>query len=186
MNTQTTNTHEASINPTRTRAMLAAPILLALVVLGCGEQKRQVAAESGAGEPAAVETVTKNAAASTGAQGPATVQTHGGEGVLPTDALPPDVVATAPDTLAIPGSVVVLTALGSTDVTSVILTDGNGAKTPFIYDSESNLWRVSYRVPMRTTGERISLSVTASTEANRWKRVWVFLRVRGGEDESGC
>ena len=40
-----------------------------------------------------------------------------------------------------------------------------------------------YRVPIRTRTERVGLSVTASTNSNRWRRVWVFMNVEpaGGE-----
>jgi hypothetical protein len=153
-------------------AILAGSILLAMTALGCGEHKERAIAESENGAsapPAHLEAPAAVTASATGAAEPAGTST---------DALPPDVVATAPDTLTIPGSVVVITALGSADVTSVTLNDGAGEKTPFTYDSESNLWRVSYRVPVRVTLDRIGLSVTAGTDANRWKRVWVFLKVR--------
>jgi hypothetical protein len=59
-----------------------------------------------------------------------------------------------------------------------MLTDRAGEKTPFTYDSESNLWQASYRVPLRVNTEKLALAVTATTEANRYKRVWVFLRLR--------
>jgi len=170
-------------------AWMAVPLLLAFVALGCGEQKQQATAEPAttigetpaAVRPAAVQTGTEGAAAAVSGEEAKTAT----EGTLP-----PDVVATAPDTLAIPGSIVVITALGSSDVTSVTLTDAGGEKTPFTYDSESNLWRVSYRVPVGASTEKIGLSVTATTEANRWKRVWVFLRLRGAVEEAssgpGC
>jgi hypothetical protein len=166
-------------------AFLAAPLLLAIVALGCGEQKQQAVAEPASG-------VTTEP---TGGAQPAITASAPGAAELGTasteDGLPPDVAATAPDTLAIPGSVVMITALGSADVTSVTLNDGAGEKTPFTYDSESNLWRVSYRVPVRVTADRIGLSVTATTDANRFKRVWVFLRLRdtgtsAEADSPGC
>lgn len=173
----------------RDAAFLAAPLLLAMVALGCGEQKQRATAEPATGateqqthlEPEGTPPAVTVSATGTAEQGTASTE----------EGLPPDVAATAPDSLTIPGSVVVITALGSADVTSVTLNDGAGEKTPFTYDSESNLWRVSYRVPVRVTADRIGLSVTASTEANRWKRVWVFLKLRdtgtSAEAESpGC
>jgi hypothetical protein len=156
-------------------AILAASFLLAMTAMGCGEQKEKATAEpatSAAEQPARIEAPAAVTASATGNAEP---------GSSSTDSLPPDVVATAPDTLAIPGSVVVITALGSADVTSVTLNDGAGEKTPFTYDSESNLWRVSYRIPVRVTLDRIGLSVTAATDANRWKRVWVFFKIRGAD-----
>src|SRR5688572_28351987 len=103
-------------------AWMAVPLLLALATLGCGEQKQQATAEPATtvGEapaavtPAAVQSGTGSTeAAASGEEAKAAA-----EGTLP-----PDIVATAPDTLAIPGSIVVITALGSSDVTSVTFTD---------------------------------------------------------------
>jgi hypothetical protein len=166
-------------------SFLAASLLLAMVALGCGEQKQQAAAEPVApgspGSPgsgvAAQPADGAPPAVTASATGTVELGTSNAE-----EGLPPDVAAAAPDTLTVPGSVVVITALGSADVTSVTLNDGAGEKTPFTYDSESNLWRVSYRVPVRVTADRIGLSVTASTDANRWKRVWVFLKLRDTPD----
>jgi hypothetical protein len=158
-------------------ALIAAPLLIALAALGCGEQ----------GEKATAELATKETAAPVRASAPAmasTVETPSAIGAVEggttdgNEALPPDIVAAGPETIVLPGSVVTIAATGSTDVTSVILTDRAGEKTPFTYDSESNLWRASYRVPIRATTEKLALAVTAATEANRWKRVWVFLRLR--------
>ena len=165
---------------------LATPLLLAVVALGCGEQKQQAAAEPVSGVTTQ-PTDGAPPAITASATGTAELGTSNTE-----DGLPPDVAATAPDTLTVPGSVVVITALGSADVTSVTLNDGAGEKTPFTYDSESNLWRVSYRVPVRVSADRIGLSVTAATDANRWKRVWVFLKLRDtgarteADSEPGC
>jgi hypothetical protein len=50
-------------------------------------------------------------------------------------------------------------------------------------------WRVYYRVPMKVTGDRVALSVTAKNGVNQWKRVWVFPKVVSEEasaDSSGC
>jgi hypothetical protein len=160
----------------RTGQMLVASVFLAFAAMGCGEQKGKATAESGEGEIST--TLTQESAPAQ--VGTAVTASAGGaaETVAPGESLPPDVAATAPDTLVTPGSVVVITALGSADVTSVTLTDGAGEKTPFTFDSETNLWRVSYRVPVRLREDRIGLSVTASTDANRWKRVWLFLQAR--------
>jgi hypothetical protein len=174
----------------RDAAFLAAPLLLAMVALGCGEQKQQATAEPVSG----VTTQSAHLEAD-GAQPAITASAPGApeQGTSNTEeGLPPDVAAAAPDSLTVPGSVVVITALGSADVTSVTLNDGAGEKTPFTYDLESNLWRVSYRVPVQVTADRIGLSVTATTDANRWKRVWVFLKLRDtgtraeADSEPGC
>jgi hypothetical protein len=36
---------------------------------------------------------------------------------------------------------------------------------------------------MKFHGERMSLSVTASNSHNRWRRVWLFLELKPGEDD---
>ncbi|HET7498158.1 MAG TPA: hypothetical protein VFM00_07640 [Candidatus Eisenbacteria bacterium] len=164
--------------------LIAAPLLIALAALGCGEQKEKATAEL-AHRDAAVVPVEQGASAGQGAAATTTALTSGGvvTGVAETtpnadETLPPDIVATGPESVVIPGSVVTIAATGSTDVTSVMLTDRAGEKTPFTYDSESNLWQASYRVPLRVGTEKLALAVTATTEANRYKRVWVFLRLR--------
>ncbi len=154
---------------------------LALVAIGCGEQKQKATAETGATETPATSMSEPTPAAG---QAVAASATGTAEPVGQVESLPPDVAATAPDTLVAPGSVVVITALGSADVTSVTLADGLGEKTPFTFDSESNLWRASYRVPVKTREDRIGLSVTASTDASRFKRVWLFLKTRESAEKA--
>lgn len=181
MNTNTVETHDASHRFTK-RILLSAPILLALVALGCGEQKQQTRADlattrSGVADlPASTAPETKAVVASTGELA-AVTQAAETDGAVD-GSLPPDIVAAGPETVALPGTVVTIAAVGSSDVTSVMLTDRAGEKTPFTYDSEANMWRAAYRVPLRADTEKLALSVTASTDANRWKRVWVFLRLR--------
>lgn len=158
-----------------TSALIAAPLLIALVALGCGEEKEKATANL-AHDTAAP--VAASAPASGIAQTASVVQAPEVTASTTEDTLPPDIVAAGPESIVQPGGVVTVAATGSTDVTSVVLTDRAGQKTPFTYDSESNLWKASYRVPIRATGEKLALAVTATTEANRWKRVWVFLRLR--------
>jgi len=160
-------------------ALVAAPLLLALAALGCGEQKEKATAELATHETAVAPVGSSAPApqaqvAATGVAATATTDV----GQRTDEALPPDIVAAGPESIVLPGSVVTIAATGSTDVTSVMLTDRAGEKTPFTYDSESNLWKASYRVPLRATTEKVALAVTATTEANRYKRVWVFLRLR--------
>jgi hypothetical protein len=156
---------------------------LALVAIGCGEQKQKATAETSAtGTPVAT---AHDIAPNPGGQAVAASATGTPE-VSQVESLPPDVAATAPDTLVQAGSVVTITALGSADVTSVTLADGLGEKTPFTYDSESNLWRVSYRIPVRISEDRIGLSVTATTDANRFKKVWVFLKTHESAEKTAA
>lgn len=165
-----------------TTCMLAVPLLLTLAAIGCGEQKKTASAElatttgsnavGGATAPAEAAVVATAATETGAAIENAGVEAQGD------GSLPPDIVAMGPETVALPGTVVTIAAVGSPDVSSVVLTDRAGARTPFTYDSESNLWRAAYRVPLRAETDKLGLSVTATTEANRWKRVWVFLQLK--------
>jgi hypothetical protein len=64
------------------------------------------------------------------------------------------------------------------------LSDGIGKPEPFYHDASANLWRVSYRVPLRPKQDRLGLSVTAENDLNRWRRVWIFLNVRQPKTET--
>lgn len=174
----TTGTKRSSRGIAAKSALLAAPILLALAALGCGEQKEKATAELATNETVAPAgpSATAPQAAVASATGATTAPESAGQKT--DDTLPPDIVAVVPEGLSLPGTVVQIAAVGSADVTSVMLTDRVGAKTPFTFDSEANLWRASYRVPLRADTEKLALAVTATTEANRWKRVWVFLRLK--------
>ena len=184
MNTKQTKTPSTFRLRAATGAALAAPLLFALVALGCGEQKEKasatVAAETAApkAQPQAVP-AAKTLTAETGA-----TSTKGtGEAKTDDAGLPPEVVAVPPEGVSAPGTVVTIAAVGSSDVTSVTLTDRVGVKTPFTFDSAANMWKVSYRVPLDVKTDRLALSITAGTGANRWKRVWVFLQLREGAKE---
>jgi hypothetical protein len=96
--------------------------------------------------------------------------------VTPAEYLPPDVAVPTSEMLVTPGSVVEITAEGSSDVVEVVLTDDLGTTTNLQYDGSAGLWRTSYRVPLRMKGERVGLSVTAKNGTQRWRRVWVFLK----------
>jgi hypothetical protein len=190
MNTKQTKTQSTFRLRAVTGAALAAPVLLALVALGCGEQKEKASATvattetaARAQQPQAVPAAKTDLAAAT-LSGTTTAD---GDGTKKEDAgLPPEVVAVPPEGISAPGTIVTIAAVGSTDVTSVMLTDRVGAKTPFTFDSAANMWKVSYRVPLDVKSDRLALSVTAGTEANRWKRVWVFLQLREGAKEAAA
>ena len=162
----------------RKSVVLAASAAVALLALGCGEQKEKAAVEISAtpavqqASPAPVE------AASTTT--PETGLTGESGGTTSAESLPPDVTASAPDSTVVPGSVVEITAQASTDATSLTLQDRMGHKYPFEYDTDAKAWRVFYRVPIRTDIDRLGLSVTATNGVDRWKRVWVFLKIQGG------
>jgi hypothetical protein len=156
--------------------LIAASAMVAFLALGCGEQKERAAIETSATPAAALQTPTPAVAATA----MITPEANGGSEAVSTDSLPPDVTAFAPDSLLTPGSVVEITAQASTDAGTVVLTDGLGHRYPFAYDTDAKAWRVSYRVPIQNHLDRLGLSVTATNGTNRWKRVWVFLKVEGG------
>ena len=43
-------------------------------------------------------------------------------------------------------------------------------------DAATGTWRTYYRAPMRAV-ERLGLAVIAKNGVQRWRRVWVFVRV---------
>ena len=158
--------------------MIAASAMVAFLALGCGEQKEKATVQTSAA-PAAMEQTPSTVVAATRT----TTPEAGVEGTGLTtsaDSLPPDVTAFAPDSLVIPGNVVEITGQASTDATALTLTDRLGHKYPFVYDTEAKAWRVHYRVPIQSHVDRLGLSVTATSGTNRWKRVWVFLKIEGG------
>ena len=96
---------------------------------------------------------------------------------VPADSLPPDVAASAADSMATPGSTVEFTAQASADAVEVFLWDGIGRKQSFAYDSTANVWRARYRVPLGAAAGRIGIAVTAKNGLGLKSRVWVFVRV---------
>jgi len=159
-------------------AILMTAVALALVALGCGEQKEQASAGASGGPSAAIEPVAETRVASVVSGHPEAEAPTENQVTASPDSLPPDVTATASDTLAVPGGIIEITAQGSSDVTAITLTDGIGHTHPFAYDSAAKAWRVFYRVPLKTREERLGLSATAVNGVNRWKRVWVFLNTQ--------
>jgi hypothetical protein len=93
------------------------------------------------------------------------------------ESLPPDIEIAPVDTLVSPGASVEIVVHSTSDVTRVALSDGTGEKQALVRDPSADVWRVTYRVPLRPRHERWGLSITATTDASRWRRVWVFLRV---------
>jgi hypothetical protein len=169
-------------------AWVTAAAAMAVLALGCGEQKQHAAVETGA---AAVDQAAQTPAviAAVSTTTPEAGMTIVGEGKTTEDSLPPDVTAFAPDSSIVPGTIIEITAEASTDATSLILTDRLGHKYPFTYDAEAKAWRAHYRVPLRTDVDRLGLSVTATSGTNRFKRVWVFLKIQGGVpvvESDGC
>jgi hypothetical protein len=181
-----------NVNRTETKrdargaTLLAGAMMVAFLAAGCGRsQERRATGAAGEGPVHALESTPTAAIASAtppAAQPEATADGTATGGAVPVnqiDVLPPDVSASAGDTVVVPGAVIQVTAEASSDVTSITLTDGLGAKYPFTYDSTTTLWRVSYRVPIKIRTERLELSVTATNGNDRFKRVWVFLPIAG-------
>ena len=171
------------------RGMLVmASVIAAFVILGCGKHNGdRVSSGDGASEAVAavpVEQAGQAAGASSGTNEAAADPQRGALVADSPDSLPPEVAASIADTLVVPGDIVEITAEGSADVEEIALWDGIGKRQSFAYVDSAKLWRVFYRVPMRTSLERVGLSVTARNGLNRWRRVWIFLKVereRGAE-----
>lgn len=159
------------------RGVLAlALITLAIVAIGCGGQKQaQTSASASTGQEAV-------AASAAGPMVPPykvgqvpAVSAQEEIATVANDSLPPDVAASITESLVTPGTIIEVTAKGSPDVEEVLLSDGLGKPQRFAYDSTADLWRASYRVPVRIPGERLGLAVTAKNDLGRWRRVWVFV-----------
>ncbi|MGH7725922.1 MAG: hypothetical protein ACREOU_10900 [Candidatus Eiseniibacteriota bacterium] len=139
---------------------------------GGGEKVSVVTAESptpGSGQGSVVTpAVTVPLAASPGAP----IQLE-----VEDDSTPPDAHILLEDTLVEPGETVEIVVHTTPDANRVLLSDGLQDPQALVRDAGSNTWRVNYRVPLRPQHERWGLSVTAKNEANRWRRVWVFLEL---------
>ena len=157
------------------RAALAmALVTIAVVAVGCGGQEQaQTSASAGSSQDvvaasASVPAIQPAKGSGGPVQGPENLAT------VSNDSLPPDVDASITESQVTPGTVIEVTAKGSPDVEEVLLSDGIGKSQRFVYDSTADLWRASYRVPVRIKGERLELGVTAKNNLHRWRRVWVF------------
>ncbi len=157
-------------------SMLSVAALSVLLLLpGCGKESRV----SGSSESRSVATVAEHTGSNVSAQNASAVMERPVESVGSmnpdaTGSLPPDIVVSVPDTAVTPGDAVEVTVQGTSDVTEVSLWDGLNDRQALAYDARANLWRTTYRVPIQPARERWGVSVTAKTQANRWRRVWVF------------
>lgn len=97
--------------------------------------------------------------------------------------VPPDVIVAASDTFVTAGQPIEVKVDGTEDITEMALSDGRGDALPMVRDSNANVWRVNYRVPLRPKTDRLGLAVTAKNESNRWRRVWLFLQVDNGKQQ---
>ena len=176
-----------------TGTLLLAAATVAFLAIGCGEQKSKTKVQraeangvtSGVmGTPNQTIPAVATAEGTTaegGTTGSETATPQADAGATQVDALPPDVAASVTETIATRGGIVEILAEGSSDVTSVTLTDAVGKTYPFIYQPATDRWRVLYRVPLLAKTEQLGLGVTATNAANRWKRIWVFVDL--GQDQ---
>jgi hypothetical protein len=171
-----TDRYRVVIRAARAAMLASAAASLIVFATSCGKHTSEhVAASSQSAEAV----VASQPAPTSTPVSPLTVPSTVGEASVVTsaDSLPPEVSVAGPDTLVAPGCIVELTAQGSPDVAKMVLSDGIGRKQPFAYDTNANVWRTFYRVPLKVTTERVELSVTATNDRNRWRRVWVFMNV---------
>lgn len=153
-------------------AVAAATLLLS----GCGgEKKSEPVAE--ASRPATVESVMPAVASAPAGQVQNAALSQGSTANGLDGILPPEIALGEIDTLVTPGQPVHLTVYGTPDVTEISMFDGLNDRQALVHDTEHDTWSVDYRVPLRSKSDRVGLSLTAKNGANRWRRVWVFLKV---------
>ncbi|HTO89603.1 MAG TPA: hypothetical protein VMJ70_00605 [Candidatus Sulfotelmatobacter sp.] len=165
---------------------LAMPAAAALALAGCGNQNdHSVSTSSSQGS---VAEASEAVPASNVPPASTSPQMAGG-GTTParndslshpaSEGMPPDIVAAATDSAVAPGEAVEIGVEGTPDVTEVTLSDGLHTPQALYFDSEVKTWRAVYRVPLRPSSDRVALAITARNDVNRWRRVWVFIKVRG-------
>ena len=161
-------------------------ILLAagFIAFGCGQQSDDRISSTQEPAPAVVAAQAHSGSAvlPAGAGGSATPTREPNSEALAAvsaDSLSPDVAASVSESPVTPGTAIEITAQGSPDVVAVTLVDDLGSTQGFAYDSNADLWRAAYRVPVKIKSEHPALSVTARNASGRWRRVWVFLDVAG-------
>ena len=100
------------------------------------------------------------------------------------ETLPPDVEVVPVDTLVTPGQPLEVVVRTTSDVTRLALSDGRDEPLAFVREQGSDRWKVTYRVPLKSHVERWGVSITARTDAGRWRRVWIFLHARDGTESA--
>ena len=152
-------------------AVAAATLLLS----GCGEKKHERVAQ--ASPPASVADVVPAVATAPAAPAQNAALSQGSTANGLDGSLPPEIALGEMDTLVTPGQPVHVTVYGTPDVTEISMFDGLNDRQALVHDTAHDTWSVDYRVPLRSKTDRIGLSLTAKNGANRWRRVWVFLKV---------
>jgi hypothetical protein len=151
-----------------------------MLLEGCGVRSQNRTATPSTPDPAYSTAVAANVTVPSAEQGLAVEDLVR---VEDPGAVPPDVIATVSDTFVTPGQAIEVQVEGTSDITEMALSDGRGDAIPMVKDAIGDTWRVGYRVPLRPGAERLGLGVTAKNQANRWRRVWVFLEVAGGQSK---
>lgn len=181
----------------KARVMVTGITAIAFLAVGC-TQKREGEAVSGVAAtpgPAALAghtspeqaTVAETATGLESAEQGGTVR-EGTVDAAAAESMPPEIEATVSEEPVAPGTVIEISAVGSSDVTEMVLRDALGRTYPLTRNEETGTWRAFYRVPMKVTGDRPGLSITARNGVNQWRRVWVFpkvLREEASADSSG-
>lgn len=158
--------------------LVVASALVGFLAIGCGKQ------EGGAVATQAVKTEQGTPGPAVAASAPALAQPLANEATPAADTteqaekLPPDIAGSAAEEFVQPGDVVEITAEGTTDVVEVTLTDARGKTQPLTYDASMGMWKTLYRVPLKTSTDRLGISLTAKNGEKGWRRVWVFLNVQ--------
>lgn len=180
------------------RITLVGIMAVAFLAMGCGQKREGQAVSSVTttqGPAALAEHVSQEQATptETGTRIEAVPQvespTQGTLDAAIAESLPPEIDATISEDPAAPGTVIEISAVGSSDVTEMVVQDSRGKTYPMTRVDDTAAWRVYYRLPIKVTGDRVALSVTARNGVNQWKRVWVFPKVAREEasaDSSGC
>lgn len=163
---------------------VVASLAIGFLAIGCGkEQGKTASIDAGSTQSATSGNTVVPASAAATASTMTEPTPQGQEATAATaDSLPPDILASVSEEFVLPGDIVEIKAQGTVDVTEVTLTDGRGKTQPLVYDSAAAVWRAQYRVPLRTTTDRVGLSLTAKNGFNQWRRVWVFLKVEREEE----
>jgi len=119
----------------------------AVLLTGCGRdagvaKSTETASEVASNAPAAGAVVSPAAVV----KAPLVTGTEPRSG----ESLPPDIEVAPLDTLVSPGEPVEIVVRSTSDVARVALSDGSGEKQALVRDAGGDLWRVTYRVPLRS------------------------------------
>jgi len=157
--------------------LTVASITIFLLAIGCSKQEGTTVSQAVKTEQAAPGPAVA-ASAPAPAQPLANEATPAADTTEQAETLPPDIAASAAEEYVQPGDVVEITAEGTTDVVEVTLTDARGKTQPLTYDASMGMWKTLYRVPLKTSTDRLGISLTAKNGEKGWRRVWVFLNVQ--------